>query len=236
MSPSELSRIERGLAPRVPVAVIVEIAAVVGLDASLKLYPGTSPLRDVAHVALLDDLRARLSGSLRWAREVPLPVPGDQRAWDAVVGGPSWQIGVEAETSLRDGQALLRRLQLKARDGGVDRVILLLRGTRSTRRGLAESGLPDDPFFAVPGARALELLRAGADPGGNAIIVLAPRPRPGYSSRQPLSRPGNTPDRLPTGGTTRPASANVNERSVAPCHGARGIDPARRGVPPGATT
>jgi hypothetical protein len=36
------------------------------------------------------------------------------------------RIGVEAETRARDRQELQRRVALKRRDGGVDRVILLL--------------------------------------------------------------------------------------------------------------
>lgn len=201
ISASELSRIERALAHRVPAIVLFRIAAVVGLDLSVRTYPGASPLRDAVHGALLAELRRHLHSSLLWSAEVPLPIVGDQRAWDAIVDGPGWRIGVEAETSLRDGQALLRRLRLKARDGGVDGLVLLLRGTRSTRRTLAESGLQSDPFFGLPGREALIAFATGArPPAGNTIIVLPLGP--GVSSR-------------PTAQTDRPAAPRAPRRSMS---------------------
>ena len=173
ISPSELSRIERAIAVRVPAIVLFRVAALVGLDLSMRTYPGASPLRDAAHGALLAELRHHVHSDLRWSAEVPLPIVGDQRAWDALVDGHGWRVGVEAETSLRDGQALLRRLRLKARDGGADGLILLLRGTRTTRRTLAETGLLNDPFFGLPGREALAALSAGKWPSArNAIVVM----------------------------------------------------------------
>jgi len=98
-------------------------------------------------------------------------MPGDLRAWDAVVRGTGWRYGVEAETSPGDGQALSRRLALKARDGGVDGVLLVMPDRRRSREFLkaAESLRPN---FLVSGRRALELLSAGVDPGGSAIILV----------------------------------------------------------------
>ncbi len=182
ISNAQLSRVERALAPRVPLATLARCAAVVGLDLTVRLYPGASPVRDDAHAALLQDFRGRLHPSLRWDVEVPLPLAGDQRAWDALVRGPGWRYGTEAETSPRDGQALVRRLQLKQRDGGVDGVLLLVRDTQQTRALLR--GAPEQlgPMFPVPPARAMALLAAGLDPGGSAVIIVprtrrGPRPR-----------------------------------------------------------
>jgi hypothetical protein len=71
-----------------------------------------------------------------------------------------------------DAQALVRRLELKVRDSGVSGVFLVLPRTRHTRSFLgAAADLLVSPF-PVPGARAMELLAAGVDPGGSAIIVL----------------------------------------------------------------
>jgi hypothetical protein len=110
-----------------------------------------------------------------WASEVPLPIIGDQRAWDGFARCADWRYGVEAETAPHDGQATLRRLALKQRDGQVDGVLLVLRETRQARAFLREIEVVVGSAFPVAGARALELPGVGADPGGNAIIVLPRR-------------------------------------------------------------
>jgi transcriptional regulator with XRE-family HTH domain len=173
ISTSEMSRIERGESRRVPLMALHRCAVVVGLDLSSRLYPGPGPLRDAAHARLLADLRGQLHRSLHWATEVPLPISGDLRAWDGFVSGTGWRYGVEAETSPRDAQALNRRIQLKARDGGVDGVLLVLRDNRSSRAFVREAAAELGPSFPQPGARVLELLGAGIDPGGSAIVFVA---------------------------------------------------------------
>ncbi len=179
ISASQVSRIERGLVPNVSIATIVELLEVVGLELSARAYPGSGPIRDAAHLRLLDAFRNRLHRSVRWATEVPLPVPGDLRGWDAQISTSGWRYGVEAETAPRDAQALERRMQLKARDGQVDGVILLLPDTRAARLFLESAGSHLAPAFPVSGRRALELLGAGVDPGGGAIVVVRVPPRPG---------------------------------------------------------
>lgn len=169
---SQVCRIERGLSPDVSIAVICRLLAVVSLELSARAYPAGEPIRDGAHVALLGRFRARLHRSLRWRTEVPIPIPGDLRAWDGQVSGADWRIGVEAETRPTDLQALQRRLALKVRDGGVDGLILLLTNTRHNRDFLRAHGGELDERFPVPGRRALELLGAGLLPGGNAIVLL----------------------------------------------------------------
>ena len=166
------SRIERGLVRDVGVVRMSSMLAVVGLDLSARAFPGGPPLRDAGHAALLARLHGRLHPSLRWSVEVPLPHPGDPRAWDALVRGADWRYGIEAETHPTDGQALARRLELKARDGGVDGVILLVPPSRHARAFLAAASDMLGSMFPVPGRRALELLAAGVNPGGNAILVL----------------------------------------------------------------
>jgi hypothetical protein len=94
------------------------------------------------------------------------------RAWDATAVCPVFRAGIEAETRIRDVQALDRRLALKERDGGMDRLILLVLDSPSNRAVLRADGAQLFLRFRVPGARALELIGAGADPGGNALILL----------------------------------------------------------------
>jgi len=175
---STVSRIERGLVARVSVYDLARLHAVVGLELSIRSYPAGQPVRDLAHGSLLADFRRCLYGSIRWTIEVPLPISGDLRAWDAQVRGESWVYGVEAETAPRDAQAVVRRLQLKERDGRVDGVLLIVRKTLQTRRFLNEAGQLLQGAFPIDGVRAIELLRAGVDPGGSAVIIL-PTQRPG---------------------------------------------------------
>lgn len=172
ISASEESRLERGQAPWASLVLLSRVCAIVGLDLHARTYPGGRPLREARHARLLDRLRQHLHRSLRWQTEAPLPIQRDQRAWDGMIGGEAWRYGVECELNPLDGQAVLRRLQLKRRDGAVDGVILLLPDTRQTRlfrREFAELLAHD---FPVSGRRALELLAAGVDPGGSAIVVL----------------------------------------------------------------
>jgi transcriptional regulator with XRE-family HTH domain len=172
VSTSTGSRLERGVLEHVDVMLLARMCAVVGLELSLKAYPGGEPIRDAAHLGLLGDFRGLLHPSVDWAIEVPLPMTGDARAWDGFVRSGGWRYGVEAETAPRDGQATLRRLALKQRDGQVDGVLLVLRDTRQARAFLHEIEGVAGSTFPVAGARALELLGVGADPGGSAIIVL----------------------------------------------------------------
>ena len=170
------SRLERGVLEHIDVMLLARMCAVVGLDLSVKAYPGGEPIRDAAHLGLLRDFHALLHPSVDWATEVPLPTAGDPRAWDGFARGEDWRYGVEAETAPNDGQAMLRRLALKQRDGRVDGVLLVLRDTRQTRAFLREIEGLVGSTFPVAGPRALELLGVGADPGGSAIIVLPRRP------------------------------------------------------------
>src|SRR3990170_8338291 len=172
ISRSQYSRMERGLSPDLSIDRAAPLFAVLGHELSVRTFPAGDPIRDVAHAALLERLHARCHRSFRWRTEVPLPIPGDKRAWDATAVCPTCRIGVEAETRLRDIQALDRRLALKERDGGMDRLVLLVLDTRSNREVIRAHGDILAGRFPVNGRRALELLGVGADPGGNALILL----------------------------------------------------------------
>ncbi|MEO8229857.1 MAG: helix-turn-helix transcriptional regulator [Chloroflexota bacterium] len=174
LSASEVSRIERGKAPSVTLVQAARLLAVIGMELSARAFAGLQqPIRDAGQVRLLGRFHDRLHRIVRWATAVPLPGPGDQRAWDAMISvGSLWRYGVEAETGPRDSQALTRRLNLKQRDGEVDGVILLLPVSRRSRQFLEAAGETLRPNFPVSGRRALELLSAGVDPGGSAIILI----------------------------------------------------------------
>ncbi len=170
-SRTKVARVE-GCATGVRLSDIVELGVALGLDPAFRFYPTGDAPRDRAQIALIDRFRARISPAIPFATEVPLPIPGDRRAWDALIRIGHVRIGVEAETRIRDCQAVTRRLQLKVRDGGVDHVILVVARTRVNLdaiqgyRGLLREQLPLDtrPLLAA--------LRDGRDPGASGIVII----------------------------------------------------------------
>ncbi len=172
ISPAQYSRIERGLKAGLSIEELSVLLAAVGLELVVRTHPGGEPLRDAAHIALIDRLRLRVHRSLRFRTEVPFPAPQDRRAWDVVIAGPDWRHGVEAETRPRDRQALERRLALKLRDGDATSLSLLLLDSRHNREFVRANRDVLAERFPQPGRRALELLGAGANPGANSVILL----------------------------------------------------------------
>jgi transcriptional regulator with XRE-family HTH domain len=171
MSGSQFGRIERAEIPGLTVEQASRAAAAVGLKLVARGYPDGDAVRDAAQLRLLDRFRARLPPTVGWQVEVPLPMSGDRRAWDAVVTVPSARIGLEAETRLRDIQAAARKLELKRRDGGVDLVILLIADSRSNRRVLAEHRSALRGALPLDGHAILAALRAGRSPGESGIVL-----------------------------------------------------------------
>lgn len=172
MSHSQVSRIESGRYESVRFVDLARVASIVGLDVSLRAYAGPDPIRDAAHVRLLERLQSRVAPTLAWRVEVPIGRSGDQRAWDAVIAGAGPPIAVEAETRVVDVQVIERRIALKRRDSGVDRVVFLLANTRWNRQVLELAGDGLRASFPVSGAHALASLAAGRDPGGSAVVLL----------------------------------------------------------------
>jgi transcriptional regulator with XRE-family HTH domain len=172
ISRSQYSRIERGLCPDLSISMAARVFSVLGYELGVRAFPTGDPIRDAAHAALLERLHVLCHHSLVWRTEVPLPVPGDPRAWDATIRGETFRAGVEGETRFRDQQALDRRLAFKERDGGMDRLILLLLDSRANREAVRFQREWVSQRFPVQGSRARQLLAAGLDPGGNALIML----------------------------------------------------------------
>jgi transcriptional regulator with XRE-family HTH domain len=171
VSHAAVSRIERGASPYVPLRRLAVVASVVGLRLSVRAYPAGPSLRDRAQLRLLDRFRAVLHPALNWRTEVPLPIEGDLRAWDAAVEGTGWVAYVDAETRIRDAQALERRIAVKRRDTRTDRVIVLLADTRTNRLILRSVGSPLVDG-AIPGPAIIEALRAGRDPGASGVVLI----------------------------------------------------------------
>jgi transcriptional regulator with XRE-family HTH domain len=171
-SASRICRIEQGRIPTVTWRQLTQVAAAVGLRLSAKAYPVGSAVRDAAQLRYLERFLARIG--IGWNRqlEVPIPLPGDLRAIDLVLRGPSCLMAVEVITRLADVQAQLRAASIKARDFGANRLIIVLAGTHANRRALdaALGSLPGS--FAVDTRRVMADLAAGRDPRLNAIVLL----------------------------------------------------------------
>jgi transcriptional regulator with XRE-family HTH domain len=172
VSKAEVSRVERGIAAWLTIDELCRLAAPLGLDVSIKLYPGGPRLRDGVQVVLLERLHREVSRELRWLVEVGLPLAGDRRAWDAVISGEGWRVAVEAESRLHDLQALERRIALKRRDDGDVVVLLLVNDTRINREALAAGATSLRAAFPLDARAMLSALRAGKYPGASGIVLL----------------------------------------------------------------
>jgi transcriptional regulator with XRE-family HTH domain len=173
LSPSQVGRIERGVLPSVSVEQLASVGAVVGLDIRVRAYPGLDPLLDAGQAALLARLRNRIHPALSFRTEVGLPIIGDQRAWDAMIGGLrglEGQLPLDADTRLVDSQAQIRRIMLKLRDSGFGSVLWVLADTRANRDAVATGALTILPDFPVSARGALRALAEGEHPGGSALV------------------------------------------------------------------
>jgi transcriptional regulator with XRE-family HTH domain len=171
-SHTTVSRIELGRAPNVSYQTLVLIATVLGLDLPLRVFPSGEPLRDASQAALLGKLRIGVARELGWRTEVLLRIPGDRRAWDAAIRGPDWEVAVDAESRLRDVQAVVRRTALKRRDDRREIMILLVANTRHNRHVLRLVAADLAADYPVRGADALAALARGERPVGSAIVLL----------------------------------------------------------------
>src|SRR4029079_2262908 len=71
VGPHRIERAERGDTSTLTIDLAARVAPVVGLQVAISLYPNGDPVRDRAHLALLERFRRRLNPRLRWQTEVP---------------------------------------------------------------------------------------------------------------------------------------------------------------------
>lgn len=171
LSADTVRRLERGDEGAMGVDTLARVGEVVGLEFAASFYPSGEPVRDRAHLALLNRLRKRLGPGVRVRTEVPIPISGDLRSGDAVVGFDGGDALIEAETHLGDVQLVERKGSAKQRDLGATRLVLLVSDTRNNREVLR---LHPELLerFPVSGRRCLSRLARGLDPGGDAIAIL----------------------------------------------------------------
>jgi transcriptional regulator with XRE-family HTH domain len=152
-------RIEAGQTP-VTVPEVDRIAAILGLEASIRIYPAGPAVRDAGQARKLGGFLGHVRTPLTFKVEVGLPAregPFEQRAWDAVLFGHGERTACELEMRLRDVQAMRRRHDLKRRDDPTEHFLLLIADTRSNRRLVAEF---DTLFHDLPRLRPSDVYRA----------------------------------------------------------------------------
>jgi transcriptional regulator with XRE-family HTH domain len=200
---ADYSRIEGGKLKYLSMPVACRLGAALGLDVSLKAFPGGSSIRDSGQAARLRTLLVNVAEPLRYRLEVALPAKDDrpeQRAWDVMLSGLNERTAIEFEARLYDIQAQLRRIALKRRDDPVDRFLLVIANTRTNRRVVAEHA---DLLTGLPHLRTdtvLKLLCAGQHPPTGFILLDAPVRR---RKREQPERPGGQ------GGMASPASQST---------------------------
>jgi transcriptional regulator with XRE-family HTH domain len=172
MSHAQFGRIERGVLRELTIDQASRAAAAVGLRLVVKTYPDGDPARDAAHLAALERFKARLPAEAKWRTEVPLPIIGDRRAWDALIELRGRIAGCECETRLRDAQALERRIALKARDSGVDLIILIVADTKSNRAFLELHREQLRQLLPLDSRQVLDAFRRGELPERSGIVIV----------------------------------------------------------------
>jgi transcriptional regulator with XRE-family HTH domain len=168
VSRSQFARLERAELPRPSLEQLCRASRATGLEAYFRLYRGEEPVRDRSQLALLARFEALLGPSLTMRREVPLPIAGDKRAWDARVTSREGTASIEGESRVEDCQALARRIELKRRDDpGAGVIILVLNKTAHNRdvlrlhREALRTQLPLDGWEIARSLRRGEIPRAG---------------------------------------------------------------------------
>ncbi len=169
-----ISRVERGALAQLGIADAVRHGALLGLRLSTRFYPVGGGLRDAAQLDLLRRFRARIGDRWSWQLEAPITIPGDLRAFDALLTSRTnaTTIAVEAITRLRDAQAQLRAATRKRRDGQATRLVMLLSATHANRAVLATAADVLATSFPLPTKATLQALAQGDDPGANGLVLL----------------------------------------------------------------
>lgn len=143
------------------------LAAVLGLDVSVRLYPNGAPIRDAGQTSRLMKLLVNVAQPLNYRTDAPLPAKEsavELRASDALITGSNERTGLELESRLTDLQATIRRQNLKRRDDPVDHFLMVIADTRHNRRVVDDyaellAGLP-----RLDTADVINLLAMGRHP------------------------------------------------------------------------
>jgi transcriptional regulator with XRE-family HTH domain len=177
ISNSTLAALERGVHDPTT-EVLARIAAVLGMDLAVRLYPGTGPLiRDHSQAAMIEALLGMLHPRWRPTPEiwVTRPVKG---VIDLVLEAENETVplvSVEAQSELRRLEQQVRWAQAKSRAlaearGRPASPLLLLRSTRRARAVVAEHGITIRTAYPGSSSDALAALTGTAGWPGAAIL------------------------------------------------------------------
>lgn len=169
---ARIGRLERHQLSDLELMEAGRIATCLGFKLVIRLYPDGEPLRDAAQLRLLARFGARVHPSFTWRYESVMPLTGDLRALDAQLLRDRLSIGVDAETHIRDAQEVTRRLTVKGRDAGCDRIILLVSDTHANRRAIRLARHVLASVVPLDTRAVLRALSEGRDPGANGLVVL----------------------------------------------------------------
>ena len=171
VSTSEISRRELGKSRRLTGEKLAIHASALGLKPSVKLYPVGGSVRDSAQARYIAALVARVGRPWTVKLEAVVPIPGDLRAVDILLTAGAIRIAIEVITRLADLQAQVRAAQLKARDIGATRLVIVVAGSHANRAALAAARPTLIGSFDLDARRTLGELAAGRGPGRDAIVL-----------------------------------------------------------------
>jgi transcriptional regulator with XRE-family HTH domain len=172
------------------------LAAACGHELGWRLYPiSTVRLRDSGQLALAQLIVGGAHPSWRPRLEVPV-APGDARAADLILTGPTEIIHIEIERALVDFQAQLRSARVKrdlmaAQDARPMRLVIAVPATTNSRERLAPFSQLIEQTMPVRSRRIAAALRSGELVGGDGILFV--RPARIERPTKPLPRPALTP-------------------------------------------
>jgi transcriptional regulator with XRE-family HTH domain len=181
MGRSMVGRIERGEIGAPDITDLGAMAAVLGLALRIATYPHGQPIADRVQIRLLAAFRDRLPSSLGWRSEVPLPIAGDNRAWDAVTTPPEGWTALEGISRLGAVDATVRRAKLKHRDDPrIERLVLVVLDTNRNRAALATAAPIVRDDFPLDTRAVMAALSSGHAPPANGIVLIRLPPHEGH--------------------------------------------------------
>lgn len=179
VSQASVARLEAG-DPRLGLAIVAAIFAALGLNLSLKVYPGEAVrLRDSAQLGMAEWIRSQVHYSLRLSLEVPTGT-GLQAA-DMLLMGPTRGIHLELESGLPDFQAAQRRGQLK-RDALEQRIgiplafVLAIKDSERNRRAVQPYSTLIASALPAASREVLEAIRSGRPLTRDGFLWVRPGP------------------------------------------------------------
>ncbi len=81
-------------------------------------------------------------------------------------------MGIEAEVRSRDIQAVVRKIELKQRDGGLDGMVLLVAATKTNRLAVRSADAALAEAFPFDTRQVLSALAVGDIPAANGLVLL----------------------------------------------------------------